>query len=47
MWIAWLVHAADVAEDIDTDPIACGLEAIAAGYSLRFPDDMENTENYL
>ena len=43
--LAKIVHAADVAEDIDTDPIARGLEAIASGYSLRFPDDMENLEH--
>ena len=43
--LAKIVHAADVAEDIDTDPIARGLEAIASGYSLRFPDDVENIEN--
>lgn len=43
--LAKIVHAADIAEDIDTDPIARGLEAIAAGYSLRFPDDMENLEH--
>lgn len=40
--LAQIVHAADVAEDIDQDPIARGLEAIASGYSLRYPDDMEN-----
>jgi hypothetical protein len=40
--LAKIVHAADVFEDIDTDPIARGLEAIASGYSLRFPDDEEN-----
>jgi hypothetical protein len=40
--LAKIVHAADVGEDIDTDPIARGLEAIASGYSLRFPDDQEN-----
>jgi hypothetical protein len=40
--LAQIVHAADVSEDIDTDPIARGLEAIAVGYSLRFPDDEEN-----
>lgn len=39
-----IVHAADVAEDIDADPIARGLEAIASGYSLRYPDDLENLE---
>ncbi|RPJ23364.1 MAG: chromate resistance protein [Chloroflexi bacterium] len=43
--LAKIVHAADVAEDIHTDPIAPGLEAIAAGYSLRFPEDMENLEH--
>jgi len=40
--LAKIVHAADVAEDIDKDPIARGLEAIASGYSLRYPDDEEN-----
>jgi len=40
--LAKIVHAADVAEDIDSDPIARGLEAIASGYSLRFPQDREN-----
>lgn len=40
--LAKIVHAADVAEDIDTDPIARGLEAIASGYSLRYPNDTEN-----
>ncbi len=40
--MARIVHAADVAADIDTDPIARGLEAIATGFSLRFPDDREN-----
>jgi hypothetical protein len=40
--MAKIVHAADIAEDIDADPLARGLEAIATGYSLRFPDDEEN-----
>lgn len=40
--LAKIVHAADVAADIDTDPLARGLEAIAVGYSLRFPDDEAN-----
>jgi hypothetical protein len=40
--MARVVHSADVAPDIDKDPIARGLEAIAVGYSLRFPDDEEN-----
>ncbi|MFA5874339.1 MAG: chromate resistance protein ChrB domain-containing protein [Anaerolineales bacterium] len=42
--LAKIVHAADVEVDIDSDPIARGLEAIASGYSLRFPDDLENLE---
>jgi hypothetical protein len=40
--LARIVHAADIAEDNDTDPIARGLEAIASGFSLRFPLDREN-----
>jgi hypothetical protein len=40
-----IVHAADVAADIDKDPIARGLEAIAVGFGLRFPDDEENLDN--
>ena len=43
--MAKIVHAADIDRDLDTDPIARGLEAIAAGYSLRFPDDLENLEH--
>jgi hypothetical protein len=43
--LAKIVHAADVEADIDSDPIARGLEAIASGYSLRFPDDLENLES--
>jgi hypothetical protein len=40
--LARIVHAADVAEDIDTDPLGRGFEAIATGYGLRYPDDEEN-----
>jgi hypothetical protein len=40
--LAKIVHAADVDEDLDKDPIASGLEAIATGFSLRFPEDEEN-----
>ena len=43
--MAKIVHAADVAEDIDSDPIARGLEAIASGFSLRCPDDVENLDH--
>ena len=42
--MAKIIHAADVAEDIDSDPLARGVEAIARGYSLRFADDLENLE---
>ncbi len=40
--LAQIVHGADVAADIDADPISRGLEALASGYSLRYPDDREN-----
>ena len=40
--LAEIVHAADVAQDIDKDPVARGLEAIAVGFSVRYPDDEEN-----
>ena len=37
-----IVHAADVAADIDKDPVARGLDAVAVGFGIRFPDDEEN-----
>ena len=40
--LAKIVHAADISQDIDSDPIGRGLEAIASGYGLRFPEDHEN-----
>lgn len=40
--MAKIVHAADISADIDTDPIARGLEALATGFSLRYPNDEEN-----
>ena len=40
--LAKIIHAADVRDDIDTDPIARGVEAIASGFSLRFPEDNDN-----
>ena len=43
--LAQIVHAADIDEDIDKEPIAHGLEAIASGYSLRYPEDLENLEH--
>ncbi len=39
--LAEIVHCADT-DQLDGDPVAAGLEAIAVGYSLRFPDDHEN-----
>ena len=43
--LAEIVHAADVEKDRGANPIAAGLEAIAVGYSLRYPDDHENLTN--
>jgi len=40
--LAKIVHAADIETDLHTDTIAPGLDAIAVGYSLRFPEDTEN-----
>jgi hypothetical protein len=42
--LAKIIHAADT-DQFDTDPLAAGLEAIAVGYSLRFPDDRENLDH--
>jgi len=42
MRLAKIVHSADVAADIDKDPVARGLEAIAVGYGIRYPDDEQN-----
>ncbi len=41
--LARIIHAADTS-DRDSDPLAAGFEAIAVGYSIRFPDDEENLE---
>jgi hypothetical protein len=43
--LAKIIHSADVSADIDKDPLARGVEAIATGYSLRFPEDIENLEH--
>jgi hypothetical protein len=40
--LADIVHSADVAADIDKEPVARGLEAIAVGFSVRYPNDEEN-----
>ena len=42
--LAKIIHGADVADDIDSDPISRGLEAIATGFSLRYPEDENNLE---
>jgi len=39
--MAKIIHAADT-RDRESDPLAAGFEAIAVGYSIRFPDDKEN-----
>ncbi len=41
--LARIVNAADT-DRFERDPAAAGLEAIAVGYSLRFPDDLENLD---
>ncbi len=43
--MADIVHAADISGDFHKNPLAPGLEAIASGYSLRFPNDAENLEH--
>jgi hypothetical protein len=39
--MARVINAADT-NHVDADPIAAGLEAIATGYGVRHPDDLEN-----
>ncbi len=41
--LAKIVNAADT-DNLQNDPMAAGLEAIAVGFSLRFPDDFENLD---
>lgn len=41
--LAKIVRAADTGRYAD-HPLAAGLEAIAVGYGLRFPDDRQNLE---
>ncbi len=45
--LARIIHAADIESELHTDTIAAGLEAIATGFSVRFPDDLENLERQL
>ena len=42
--LAEIVHAADVAKDLNKDEIAPGLEAVATGFGLILPDDHANLE---
>ena len=42
--MARIVNAADT-DRLEREPVAAGLEAIAVGYGLRFPDDLENLEH--
>ena len=42
--MAKVINAADT-NHLDADPLAAGFEAIAVGYGLRYPDDLENIEN--
>ena len=39
--MAGIINAADT-DRLDKDPLAAGLEAIAVGFSVRFPEDREN-----
>ncbi len=41
--LAAVVRAADT-DNCGAEPLAAGLEAVAVGYSLRFPDDRENIQ---
>ena len=43
--LAKAVHAADMATDLHTDELGPGLEAIATGFSLLFPEDEANLEH--
>jgi len=41
--MAKVINAADT-DHLEADPLAAGFEAIAVGYGLRFPDDLQNIE---
>jgi hypothetical protein len=45
--LAKIIHAADIESELHTDAIAAGLEAIATGFGVRFPDDLENSKRQL
>jgi len=42
--MAQVVHGADVAQEEEKHPVSDGLEALAVGYSMLFPDDLENLD---
>ena len=42
--MAGIIHGADT-KDFAASPVSAGLEAIAVGYGLRYPDDLENLEH--
>ena len=42
--LAKIVHAADIEADLRSDPLAPGLEAIATGFGVLYPDDRANLE---
>ncbi len=41
--MANVINAADT-DNLNADPLAAGLEVIAAGYGIRFPDNLENID---
>ncbi len=41
--MARIINAADT-DRLEADPLAAGFEAIAVGYSLRYPEDLENIQ---
>ena len=41
--MARVINAADT-NRLNADPLAAGFEAIAVGYGLRYPDDLQNIE---
>jgi hypothetical protein len=45
MRLVQVVHAASFSADIDKWLITCSLEAVASGFSLRFPGDQGSRYN--
>ncbi len=44
--LAKIINAADL-HKLDDDPAAAGLDAIARGFGIRFPDDQESLRQQL